>query len=53
MYTKQARYNPFYHPLIIYNVHPASGVGNMIRGYLNGLVTASLTNRVYKKNSRH
>ena len=48
MYTKQARYNPFYHPLIIYNVHPESGVGNMIRGYLTGLVIASLTNRVYK-----
>ena len=48
MYTKQARYNPFYHPLIIYNVHPESGVGNMIRGYFTGLVIASLTKRVYK-----
>ena len=48
MYNKQSNYNSRYHPLIIYNVHPESGVGNMIRGYFAGLVIASLTKRVYK-----
>lgn len=32
-------------PIVLYEVHPESGIGNMIRGYLTGLVIASLTKR--------
>lgn len=31
--------------IVLYEVHPESGIGNMIRGYLTGLVIASLTKR--------
>lgn len=34
--------------LIIYHVHPESGIGNMIRGYFTGFVIAFVTNRTYK-----
>ena len=32
-------------PAIVYEVHPESGIGNMIRGYITGLVIASVSNR--------
>lgn len=32
-------------PVVIYEVHPESGIGNMIRGYFTGLVISSLTHR--------
>ena len=48
VYTKQQNYNPTMKSLIIYHVHPESGIGNMIRGYFTGFVIAFVTNRTYK-----
>lgn len=48
VYTKQQNYNSTMKSLIIYHVHPESGIGNMIRGYFTGFVIAFVTNRTYK-----
>lgn len=33
-------------PLVVYEVHPESGIGNMIRGYITGLIIAALSKRI-------
>lgn len=48
IYTKQQNYNSTMNSLIIYHVHPESGIGNMIRGYFTGFVIAFFTNRTYQ-----